>query len=89
MIRAISDSSVREARPNPGTTRVAMARRRSGDKDIGSIAATAIQLCSRVTARPTDGASPARSVPNSTRPITSMVSVRISAATSTVLPGVH
>ena len=56
---------------------------------MGTKDATIIALCIRDTARPTGSASPARSVPNSTRPITSMVRVRISAATSMAAPGAH
>ena len=91
MIRAVTDSSVCEARPSPGTIRVATERRRSGDNDIGKIAAacSAIELCSRVSARPTGAASPERSVPNSTRPMTSIVSVHISTPISMVPPGAH
>ncbi len=91
MIRVTTDSSVSEARPSPGTIRVATEWKRSGVKDVRKIAAarSAIELCSRVSARPTGAASSVRSIPNSTRPMTSIVSVRISPTRSIVLPGSH
>ena len=89
MILVTSDSSVSAALATPGTTRQAIDRTRCGETNPGIIDANTVAPCSRDTARPTGSASPARSVPNSTRPVTSIVSVRISAATSTPAPGVH